>query len=164
MKGIKRGESYFYVLRGEKDDEHPTIWELQPMKAQAGNRSAQGFIKAQSKRTDDAAAESMTKQDLNDFLRAVRTLRNWTFADDDQPTAFIDEYDEKLKQKVFYELDANSIAELTTVCKNVFTLRECEKNVLSSPYGAGLKENIPAESDTTASDVERKDSIESSIA
>jgi len=164
MKGFKRGETYFYVLRGEKDEKSPTIWELIPVGAREGNRSIQGMIKAQSKRTDDAVAEGMTKQDLNDFLRVVKTIRNFEFADDSKPTGLIDEFDMKQKERVFYELDTIQINELVNSAKNIFTLREVEKNVLSSPYGAGLKGNTVTESATTASDAERKDSIESGIA
>lgn len=164
MKGIKRGEFYPYILRGERESEDPTIWELSPVGAREGNRSITGFVKAQSRRTDDAVAEGMTKQDLNDFLMAVRSIRNWTFADDEEPTVLIDEHNEKEKVRVFYELDSNSINEITNAAKNIFALRECEKKELSSPSGADLNGSTVMESDTTASDASSRDPIEDSIA
>ena len=150
-KGIKGEEAYPYILRGERDDASPTVWMLHAQKVRKGNRNLAGYMKSQGKSTDDAVAEAYTKQDLNQFLSIVESVRNFCFADESEATATID--DPEQLRKVFFELDFNSLTEILNASRDIFALREGEKKESSSSYGADSKESTAAGSDLIARDV-----------
>lgn len=148
--GIKGDETYAYVLLGDRESESPTVWGLRPQKVYKGNRNLTGFMKSQGKRTDDAVAAAMTKQDKNQFLDIVAWVRNFCFAEEGKPRKVI-ETEEELA-KVFNELDINSYSELMNASRDIFSLKEGEKKESSSSSGAASKESTVTGSDSIAID------------
>ena len=148
-RGIKGTETYPYILLGDRDSEIPTVWMLRPQKVGKGNRNLTGYMKSQGKKTDDAIAASMTKQDKNQFLSIVSEVRTFCFADDSVPKESITDTDEL--KKVFEELDINSYNELMNASRDIFSLKESEKKESSSSSGVDLSASIPAGGDSIAS-------------
>ena len=149
-KGIGPDEVYPYILRGDRDNADPTIWMLKPQGVRKGNRNLVGYMKSQGKHTDDAVGESMTKQDLSQFVSIVASVKNFCFKKDVAPVAEIDSPEDL--QRVFFELDLNSMTELFNASRDIFALREGEKNASRSSSGAASTESIPTGSGSTASD------------
>ncbi len=150
-RGIKGTETYPYILLGDRDSENPTIWMLRPQRVAKGNRNLTGYMKSQGKKTDDAVAASMTKQDKNQFLSVCAEVRYFCFADDSIPRDSIADADEL--KAVFDELDINSYSELMNASRDIFSLKESEKKESSSSSGAASNESTVTGSDSIAKDV-----------
>ncbi len=165
-KGIGPDEVYPYVLRGERDSIHttidektgkelpvpasakPTIWGLRPQGVRKGNRNLVGYMKSQGKHTDDAVGDSMTKQDLSQFESVVAYVKNFCFKAALDPVAEISTPEEL--HKVFFEIDFNSMTELFNASRDIFALREGEKNASRSLSGAASIASTQAGSASTA--------------
>jgi hypothetical protein len=157
LKGVKTLDPIPYILAKDNRDwdpkegdpkKRPTVWLIAPQTVAIGNRNLAGYLKSQGKGADDALAEAYTKQDLTQFLRVVKGVRFYCFSDSEEPVPFIDD-NEKLKN-VFSDMDFENVTELLNASRNIFTLREGEKNALSSLSGAGSNASTRAGSDSTA--------------
>jgi hypothetical protein len=162
IKGVRDVGLIPFILPNDNRDwdpkdgdpaKRPTVWMIAPQTMPSANRNMAGYIRSQGKATDDAVAEGYTKQDLNQFLRAVKEVWHYIFSDSDDPTEHLDT-PEGMK-RVFFDLDADNVTALMNASRNIFTLREGEKNALSSLSGAALKGSIPAGSDSTVSDASK---------
>jgi hypothetical protein len=157
-KGVKNSPPIPYILAKDNRDWdpkegdpklRPAVWMIVPQTMRTGNRNLAGYLRSQGKATDDAVAEAYTKQDLNQFLNAVKEVYFYTFSDGDSPVEHIDTPEGM--QKVFFDMDFDAATELMNSSKNIFALREGEKNALSSLSGAASKGSIQAGSASTAS-------------
>ena len=162
IKGVRNVGLIPFILPNDNRDwdpkdgdpkKRPTVWEIAPQTVQSANRNMAGYIRSQGKATDDAVAEGYTKQDLNQFLRAVKGVWYYEFSDQSEPIVHIDTPEEM--QRVFFDLDADSTSALMNASRNIFALREGEKNALRSLSGAASKESIPAGSVSTVSDASK---------
>jgi hypothetical protein len=150
-KGIGTDEEYPYILRGDRESEKPTIWMLRPQKVRKGNRNLAGYMKTQGKATDDAVADSMTKADLNQFIDTVASVKNFCFKAEVSARELIESLEDL--QKVFFELDFNSMTELFNASRDIFSLREGEKKESSFSSGAGSIGSTPGASASSAKPV-----------
>jgi len=163
FKGINPDDIFEYVLEGEKDSEGvKTIWGLRSQGVASGNQSLARIVKAHGKRNIEESAEEQTKANRREFLKVVAFVKNFLFSGDSEPTPVVD--DEKGILQVFKEIDISTFLELSNASKDIFTLRQGEKNGSNSSSGQPLPGRIPAVNVTTAGDAKSSEDAPGSLA
>ena len=147
-KGLSEDDVFEYVLESERETEGPkTIWGLRPQGVASGNQSLARIVKAHGRRNIDESASEQTKANRREFLKMLAYVKNFVFSGETEITALID--DPKGIDRIFGQIDISTFLELANASKDIYTLRQGEKNGSGSSYGLPSGEKIPGGNDTT---------------
>jgi len=147
--GIDPKKAEPYVLRRD-DHNNPTIWWLLPQTVAKGNRHLVRYQDAQTKKTLDSVAAKTTQEDLAQFLSTVESVENFQLLGESAPREKVAREDRETLTKIFYEIDIASFNELMNASRDIFELKEEEKNGSGSSSGQDSAGKKPTGSDTIA--------------